>query len=240
MSEHSAQSPTFSARPFWVDCVLLVQSAVIIVTLVALGNWQMRRLTWKLDLIEAVETRAFAPPVAAPNTGAVLEYQRVYLEGTYLHDDSLRIKAVTDLGPGYWLLTPLDGSEHITWVNRGFLPTGLDGGRITQPAGPQRVEGLLRLPKSKGTWLEKNDPGAGRWFSADLHAMNHTLGLPARTSYFVDADHTDVSHTWPRGGLTQVSFRNNHLSYALTWYAMALLLAAMISFVIYQRVNPDL
>ncbi len=31
--------------------------------------------------------------------------------------------------------------------------------------------------------------------------------------------------TWPAAGLTVVSFHNNHLVYALTWYGLALMVA---------------
>lgn len=40
--------------------------------------------------------------------------------------------------------------------------------------------------------------------------------------YFVDADVPPDVTTWPRGGLTVVTFRNAHLQYALTWFAPAL------------------
>ena len=31
---------------------------------------------------------------------------------------------------------------------------------------------------------------------------------------------------WPVGGLTVTAFTNNHLGYALTWYGLALMVAA--------------
>jgi surfeit locus 1 family protein len=33
---------------------------------IALGNWQLERRLWKLDLIEKVETRVHAPAESAP------------------------------------------------------------------------------------------------------------------------------------------------------------------------------
>ena len=44
--------------------------------------------------------------------------------------------------------------------------------------------------------------------------------------YFIDADATNVAPDAPVGGLTVVSFPNNHLVYAITWYALAALVAA--------------
>ena len=45
--------------------------------------------------------------------------------------------------------------------------------------------------------------------------------------YFIDAEAQTGADAagWPRAGMTVVSFRNNHLSYALTWFALAALTA---------------
>ena len=40
-----------------------VATVVVVVLLVGLGDWQLRRLAWKEALIAAVETRAHAAPV---------------------------------------------------------------------------------------------------------------------------------------------------------------------------------
>ena len=40
-------------------------------------------------------------------------------------------------------------------------------------------------------------------------------------SYFIDADATPNPGGYPIGGLTVVQFSDNHLGYALTWFALA-------------------
>jgi surfeit locus 1 family protein len=49
--------------------------------------------------------------------------------------------------------------------------------------------------------------------------------------YFIDADATQGPAGFPVGGLTVLRFANNHLVYALTWFALALMLAAAAAFV---------
>ncbi|MBD3649999.1 MAG: SURF1 family protein, partial [Alcanivorax sp.] len=71
----------------------------------ALGQWQLERRAWKLDLIERVEQRVDAPPVAAP-AGADIdpqeyEYLRVRLHGEFLHQRETLVQASTVLGSGY-------------------------------------------------------------------------------------------------------------------------------------------
>ncbi|MEL6915369.1 MAG: SURF1 family cytochrome oxidase biogenesis protein [Pseudomonadota bacterium] len=225
-------------RPLWVDAAILASAFAVFVTMVGLGNWQIQRLGWKLDLIEAVETRAFSAEVEAP-TGAVSEeadeYLRVEVAGSFLFDETRRVKAVTDLGLGNWLLTPLDTSDRVIWINRGFIPQNF-AGEIEEPAGPQRVTGLLRITEPEGTLLERNDPEAERWVARDVAVLSETAGLRTE-SYFIDADHLTAPGTFPRGGLTILEFRNNHLSYALTWYAMALLFGGAMVWVIWDRLR---
>ncbi|MEM6897680.1 MAG: SURF1 family protein [Pseudomonadota bacterium] len=225
-------------RPFWVDAVILGLAFVIFVTMIALGNWQVRRLAWKLDLIEAVETRAFAAEVAAPLgpvSEAADEYRRIEATGTFDHAASVRVKAVSELGLGRWVMTPLETPDQTIWINRGFIPQNFTG-TLSTPEGPQRVTGLLRITEPEGTLLERNDPATGRWVSRDVAALSDMAGIEA-AAYFIDADHAAAPAAWPRGGLTILSFRNNHLSYALTWYAMALFFFAAMAWVIWDRVR---
>lgn len=203
--------------------------------LVWLGNWQVQRRAWKLDLIERVEQRLRAAPSPAPGpeawaaTGRPDEYRRVFAEGEFLHDQEACTQAATKLGAGCWVMTPLrqaDGS--LVWINRGFVPPERrDPARrlAGQLAGPQRVEGLLRLTEPGGGFLRRNDPAANRWHSRDVAALTASRGLPAnRTApYFIDASAS--AENGPVGGLTVVSFHNSHAVYALTWYGLALMVA---------------
>ncbi|MEM9421014.1 MAG: SURF1 family protein [Pseudomonadota bacterium] len=228
-------------RPLWVDAILLTVAAVIFITMLLLGNWQVKRLSWKLNLIAAVEARAFKAAIEPPIglvTAKDHAYLRVKTEGVFRHDLSKRVKALTELGPGYWAMTPLETRHggHI-WINRGFIPIGIDQESWFSPEGHQQVEGLVRISQPDGTLLEKNDPKAQRWYSHDIAAMTADTELPKTALYFIDADHAGPKEAWPRGGLTIVKFRNPHLSYALTWYAMAALFLGAMVFVIYDRLK---
>nr|WP_255543044.1 SURF1 family cytochrome oxidase biogenesis protein [Azospirillum sp. INR13] len=57
-------------------------------------------------------------------------------------------------------------------------------------------------------------------------------GAGRRPPYFIDADSARNPGGWPVGGLTVVSFPNSHLGYALTWFALDLMLIAAVLFVI--------
>ncbi|MEM9670359.1 MAG: SURF1 family protein [Pseudomonadota bacterium] len=227
-------------RPLWLDATVLVVAAIVFVTMVGLGNWQMHRLSWKLDLIDTVTARlgeAAVPAPRRPDDIESLAYLRVEVEGEFIHDQSRKVKALTELGGGSWLMTPLKTATGHFWINRGFVPTGLTSPEWTEPEGPVRLEGLLRPSEPDGTLLEKNDPSAGRWYSRDVVALSEDTGVYYPAPYFIDADHYGAEADWPRGGLTIVRFRNPHLSYALTWYAMALLFFAAMAYIIWDRLR---
>ncbi|WP_347137680.1 SURF1 family protein [Paracoccus sp. SSK6] len=205
---------------------LLVAAGIAFAVLMALGVWQIQRLAWKTDLIARVEARVATEAVPAPGpdewaalTAENAEYRRVTVTGEYAPDSDVLVQAVTERGPGFWVMTPFATDQGWTLlVNRGFVAADLRDDRPL-PAGPQSVTGLLRLSQPAGAFLRANDPAAGRWYSRDTQAIAATLSLPDAAPYFIDAERAGEGQ--PIGGLTVIAFRNHHLSYALTWFAMA-------------------
>lgn len=197
--------------------------------------WQVQRRAWKLHLIARVDQRIHARPKAAPGPGdwASLtrdnaEYRRVSIEGTFLNDREVLVQAVTDYGGGYWVITPLATTWGTVLINRGFVPADLktpQSRALGNIRGPALVTGLLRMSEPGGAFLRHNVPGKNRWYSRDVWAIARSRGLSRTAPYFIDADGTPVAGGWPKGGLTVVTFRNAHLQYAITWFALALLSA---------------
>ncbi len=215
-----------------------VAAAVMFAGFMALGIWQIERRAWKHELIERVEQRVHAPPVAAPGPEAWLqvsaardEYRHVRVSGTWLHDAEALVQASTELGAGWWVLTPLrqaDGT--IVIVNRGFVATQRrDPAKRAagDPTGEDRIDGLLRISELGGGFLRRNDPAAERWFSRDVAAIAAARRLDRVAPYFIDAERApSISAEAPIGGLTVVEFRDNHLAYAITWFALAAMVPA--------------
>ena len=198
-----------------------------------LGIWQVQRRSWKLDLIARTEERLRAAPVTAPGPAdwpAISpqndEYRRISLHGRYLDAAETLTMAVTERGPGFWVLAPFRADAGFTvLVNRGFVPEGQRAPeeRRKAAAGKTKLTGLLRPSEPGGGFLRANAPAQGRWHSRDVAAMAETLGLGSIAPYFIDEDAPvpAVSERWPAAGLTVVQFRNHHLIYALTWFGLA-------------------
>jgi surfeit locus 1 family protein len=212
-------------------------AALGIALLFALGIWQIERRSWKLDLIQRVDARVTAPPLAAPGadrwpsiSAGADEYRHVRVSGEYLSHGQSRVQALTRLGGGYWLLTPLradDGS--IVYINRGFVPAA-GSSAYAPPAGKVTVTGLLRISEPRGSLLRRNAPAEQRWYSRDVTAMARAAGLSDIVApYFIDADAAVDANAargsirYPVAGLTVIRFPNNHLLYAITWFSLAAL-----------------
>lgn len=214
---------------------------------VALGIWQVERLSWKLDLIARVDQRVHAEPVPAPTgrpaDAADDEYRHVTATGTLQNGKETLVYAATELGPGYWVMTPLvlsDGTAIL--INRGFVPTDKRDPATRLPgqlSTPVTITGLLRMTEPKGSLLQSNDPAAGRWYSRDVAAIAADKDVANAASYFIDADATPNPGGLPVGGLTRVVFPNSHLSYAITWFALALMVAGLLAFVIRSEIRVN-
>jgi surfeit locus 1 family protein len=191
---------------------IFAAALVLFGAFVALGTWQIHRRSWKLELIARVNQRVHAPPVPAPPEpewpgviAANSEYRHVRASGTFLNDRETLVQATTELGAGYWVLTPLrvsDGS--IVLVNRGFVrPERRDrtAHGAAEPTTPATVTGLLRMTEPGGGFLRHNDPAADRWYSRDIQAIAAARGLSRVAPYFIDAEapagHADASPSRP-------------------------------------------
>lgn len=244
MTTTSSRRLSKTALVGWV-----LAGAVVASGFLALGGWQVQRRAWKLELIDQIASRVHAAPVAAPArldwpqvTAARDGYRHVQLRGVFDHEREALVQASTVLGAGFWVLTPLrqaDGSS--VFVNRGFVPPD-HRDRATrladEPAGEVTVNGLLRLTEPGGGFLRTNDPAADKWYSRDIAGIATARRLSDAAPYFVDQDapaDARVEGRWPVGGLTVVTFPNNHLQYALTWFALAAMVIAGTGFLVYTE-----
>ena len=217
---------------------LLLLSVACLALFVGLAAWQVERRACKHALIAQVDARIHAEPVEAPGPDhrptTQDAYRRVQATGRFIAGRDTFVRAATDLGSGYWVMTPLrrpDGT--IVLINRGFV-SGDDRSRIadvtTEPAtapatGLATITGLLRLSEHGRGFLSHDDPATDRWVTRDVDAIAKARGLQRVAPYFIDADAGPVEappRTRPVGGLTVVAFSDNHLLYAIVWSVLAL------------------
>jgi surfeit locus 1 family protein len=214
-----------------------------VLVLIGLGVWQLERLHWKEGLIAQRDRMVAAAPSPPPRTLAEAEanqFRHVQTEGVFLNERELFLAASSDSGRGgYQVLTPLrEPGGRVIFVNRGFIPLDLkDSAKRAagQTVGPVHVAGLLRVPPvEKPSWfLPFNRPDLNLWFWVDLPKMAKAAGVENAAPFYIDADKTPNAGGWPQGGVTRLEIPNDHLQYAITWFALAV--ALIVIYVVYHR-----
>jgi surfeit locus 1 family protein len=214
-----------------------------LLVLLGLGTWQVERLHWKEGLIAQRETMVAAPPIAPPQTLSEAEanqFRHVGVDGVLLNDKESYLAATSDPGePGYQVLTPLqEASGRIIFIDRGFIPLELKDPKKRSPGElteTVHIAGLLRVPPAQKPtfFLPDNRPDLNLWFWVDLPTIAKAAGVPDAAPFYIDADKTPNPGGWPKGGVTRLELPNNHLQYAITWYALAV--ALIVIYVLYHR-----
>ena len=236
-------------RPGWGTIAAIFIALII---LLSLGTWQMVRLQWKEALLAEIDTRSTAAPIALPDvearekSGADIDYVRMSATGHFEYTHEQYFFATDDGEVGYHVYTPLVLADGRTlFVNRGFVPEALKDPAKRQPGqvtGEVTINGLARAKLTeKPSWaVPDNEPYKQLYFWKDLDEMAAQAAVPSGklVPFFLDADATPNPGGWPKGGVTQIDLPNNHLSYAVTWYGLAVVLV-VVSVLAFRRKRGD-
>lgn len=233
-----------------------ILSMFVLSVLIVLGTWQMQRLAWKENLISVVGARVRDAPKLLPSAAEAFsmnlaneEYRPYIAEGSFLHQYEVQVYTVLSdakgmySGAGYWVLTPLerpDGS--IVIVNRGFVPVERKDPASRPDSkvdGPQRVIGLLRAPEQANYFTPANEPVRQAWYRREPAEIANAFGLKGVLPFLLDATGNYRRGTLPQPNETKITFTNNHLGYALTWYGLACTLVGVFCAFAWQRIRGD-
>ncbi|SCB10078.1 SURF1 family protein [Rhizobium lusitanum] len=239
------------ANPLWQIGKALILLAVLVI-LVGLGTWQVQRLHWKEGLLADIAARKDAPAVplsaieAMAASGGDIEYRVVTTTGHYLNNKERDFLATYAEEPGFHIYTPLQLDDgRFIFVNRGFVPSEAKEPEMRkqgQLTGEQTVTGLARAKLvDRPSGMPDNDPVKNIFFWRDLDAMASSVGLPKDKvlPFFIDADKTPNPQGLPIGGVTIIDLPNSHLQYAVTWYGLAMALAAIVAISWWRKHHPD-
>lgn len=216
---------------------------------IALGIWQLERLQWKLALIAQVNRNLGAPSIpvaralaAAPDTS---QYRRVTLTGHFENAKEAYVFGTAAGGVAVdHVITPfrLNGGR-VLLVDRGIVPESLRDPRTRlagQLKGERQVTGVWRIPDAPGLFTPAPNLARRVWYARDVKGIARDDGLKLAAPVIVEADATPNPGGWPKGGQTVIHFRNAHLQYAITWFALAaVVLGGWIAFHISRgRIGP--
>ena len=235
-----------------------VFTLAMVALFVGLGVWQLQRRVEKHALIAALTQRLAAAPEPLPPsaqwsalTPATDEFRRVRFAATYeARADAMVYSSGSAVredvsGPGTWAFVParLPGGETVV-INAGFVQNTMQDRAQQDRAVAQlitgaavQLTGYIRFPEAAGTLTPSENIAKRLWFTRDHQAMARALGWAEAgrpvAPFYVDLEAPAPASGTPKPGPLQVHLKDDHLQYAITWFALAC--AMVIAFGVWMR-----
>ena len=212
-----------------------VVSIFVLIMLISFGTWQIKRMFWKEALIDRYISQSQSNPIRQSNQlnqSTLKEFKSVELEGSFLHENEIYITGKTFEGnAGFHVITPFKlNSDSFVLINRGWVSEGYRDPlkrAFSLVSGKTTIKGIIRYPQVKGYFVPENDGKNGFWFSVIPIQIFNFLNFDQSKiikKYYIDALRKEGKLTLPIGVTGNPNLRNQHLSYAVTWYGLALAL----------------
>ena len=237
-----------------------LMTAAMLIVLLSLGTWQVRRLFWKQALLAQIEHAETAapvplaqfevrptPPPLAPSESTPSQsgatpfmpspFMKVSVTGAFLPKETALYGAeVRDIasGPamGAQLIEPMRQADGgLILIDRGWVPLSRSG-PLDEPPGVVTVSGYVRFGDTPGWFSATDDTATRRFFTLDPRAIGNAIGEPNIRPYVLVAlgsgpESDAIVDRWPDPARHLPRPPNNHFSYAITWYGLAVALLAI-------------
>ncbi|MCI5096989.1 MAG: SURF1 family protein [Rhodobacteraceae bacterium] len=201
--------------------------------LLFLGTWQLQRLTWKEGVLAQIESRVGATPVALPAMPdpKADRYLPVAISGEMLEGEVHVLVSVKQVGPGYRVISSMEVGDRYVLVDRGFI--SLEAKDTPRATGPMEVVGNLHWPDEIDGFTPEADVDANIWFAREVDQLAALLGT--EPVLVIARSKTDPGITPLPVSTTGIP--NDHLQYAITWFSLAVVWAAMIVYFLRRSRN---
>ncbi len=201
--------------------------------LIGLGTWQVQRLDWKRGILADIDARIASDPVVLPALpeAETDRYLPVAVSGRTTGEEIRVLVSRRHIGAGYRIVAAFETDEgRRILIDRGFLREADHG--ISRPPTDMRITGNLHWPDEADSYTPPPDLSRDIWFARDVPAMAAALGTEP-----VLVVVRDTSAPLPQLDPMPVDtsgIPNDHLNYAITWYALAVVWAGMTLFLLWR------
>lgn len=206
-----------------------------VAVLASLGFWQLSRLAEKRAQIAEIEAMIGAEPVPLPADPqpARDRYLPVRAEGRFTGEAVTVLASQRAAGTGVHVIGVLETDDgRRVLVDRGFLPDDARAG-FDADSGPVTVQGNLDWPRDADRFTPAPDLGRGLWFSRAVEPIAAHLDS-APVMIVARAQSPAPAAALRPVPVTAEGVRNDHLEYAITWFALALTWAGMTVFLMWR------
>ncbi len=192
--------------------------------LIGLGIWQVQRLAWKQGILAQIEARLGDTPVPLPDAPDPVadRYLPVAVQGRFVGDETFVLTSDREAGPGFRVIAGFEtDSGRRILIDRGFLPE--DQGRVARVGGAHAIVGTLHWPDETDSFTPPPDAVRNLWFARDVPAMARAL----RTEEVLVVARSQTGDGITPLPVDTAGIANNHLSYAITWFSLAVVWLGM-------------
>ncbi|WP_170782860.1 SURF1 family protein [Ruegeria lacuscaerulensis] len=202
--------------------------------LLSLGVWQVQRLAWKEGVLAEIDSRIAADPVDLPPSVSedTDKYLPVTISGDMEPGEIHVLVSVKQVGAGYRIIQSFSTEDRTILVDRGFVPTTAK--LVERLTGPMTVTGSLHWPDEIDSYTPEPDIDENIWFARDVPNLAAALG--AEPILLIARSETDPGIT-PLP-VDTAGIPNDHLQYAITWFGLALVWAAMTGYFLWRNRAP--
>ena len=218
----------FLLRSRWIVFTLVI--VVLMVAMVNLGLWQLRRLDERRAANRRVTSGAAAAvvsPSALPQDPHQAEWRRVQLGGTWQLAGQVLIRNRSQDGQaGFYVVTPLvTAPNEAVLVARGFIPAASEKSPPAPQGGEVTVVARVRATQTRGTFGPR-DPATG---TLSVLSRVDVARIQAQSPSHLAAYYAELITEAPQPqGLAPEPIplpaldEGPHLSYAVQWFLFTL------------------
>ena len=203
---------------------ILIIGLAGIAVLLSLGVWQVQRLTWKQGILAEIDAKISGAPIALPVAPNVTthKYQPVEISGRFVENRIRVLVSQKLIGAGYRIIQPFQTKDRVILIDRGFVKIDqIEDLRNDQAS----VLGNLHWPDEVDDYTPEPDMKRDIWFARDVTALADTLNTDP--ILVIAREITPDSEKVSPIPISSSGIPNDHLQYAITWFALAAVWAGM-------------
>ncbi|WP_375359531.1 SURF1 family protein [Candidatus Tisiphia endosymbiont of Neophilaenus lineatus] len=226
-----------------VQLLPLLLTILAFVILLSLGFWQIARLQEKELFLSSMKNNLNNPPINIKALSGNKLYAKIRANGYFLVGKNLHLygrRSMSTEKDGYYLVTPFQTDDNkIILVVLGWFAGRHKKNIDNIIDNSMEITGVILPGERTKLFVLDNDVKNNVWFTLDLTQASDVLGLKLEDFYLVmegNNNRSDILKSLSIENLLNV--RNDHLEYAITWFALAISLAVI--FVIYNLSKKEI
>jgi len=201
-----------------------ITTFVVFWLLIAMGVWQLHRLTWKEGIVASIRRAQAAAPVALPENPS--PFEKVIVTGDWvpgkaaLYGDEVHDSPNGPV-PGAELIMPMRlANGSVVLVDLGWVPQA-EPVPLANP--PEAAVGYIHSPILPNWVSPPDDPAHGLYYTLDPQRIGAGLGLDNVAPYTLISlgPLPPPGSKMPQPAQDLPTPPNNHYEYALTWFGFA-------------------